>query len=164
MLLIAFAGMAGKHTPMLPDGAADRAKWMREMQQHQNDFLAKELELTDKQRADFLPLYNQMRDEILNLSKSSRDKAKAVKDKGTAATDADYEAATKAYLDFRAREVEIVKSYYKKFGHILSKRQLYRLEQSERKFDRMLMQHRGDRDKPKSGKESNKNNKKKGHK
>ncbi len=63
--------------------------------------------------------------------------------KGEAATEADYESATDAYLNFRAREAEIEKSYYRKFGHILSKRQLYRLNNVERKFDRMLMQHRG---------------------
>lgn len=143
LILIAF--MAGAKTPCisLPDKAsdADRAKWMQEMQQHQNDFIAKELELTDKQRADFMPLYNGMREDIMKASRASRAKAKAVRQKGEEATDADYDAATQAYLDFRTRESEIINGYYKKFRHILSKRQLYKLDSAERKFDRMLMQH-----------------------
>ena len=126
-----------------PDGPTDRAQWMREMQRHQNDFIAKELGLSDKQRADFMPLYNKMREEMAKESREARNVAKKVKEKGEAATEADYESATDAYLNFRAREAEIEKSYYRKFGHILSKRQLYRLNNVERKFDRMLMQHRG---------------------
>lgn len=124
-----------------PDEKADRQRWFQEMRQHQNDFVARELKLTDKQRADFLPLYNEMRDEIEAIGRASRAKAKEIKDKGAAVTDADYDAATQAYLDGRAKETEILAKYYKKFSHILSKEQLFRLDGAERKFDRMLMQH-----------------------
>lgn len=144
LLLVAF--IAGANTPCSPDtdkpSQADRAKWMEEMRQHQNDFIAKELDLTAKQKADFLPLYNKMREETFNASRAARQKAKEVRKKGDSATDADYDAATQAYLDFRSREAEIIKSYYKKFSHILSKKQLFKLDGAERKFDRMLMQHR----------------------
>ena len=34
----------------------DRESWMKEIQQYKNDFIAKKLELTDEQRAKFLPL------------------------------------------------------------------------------------------------------------
>ncbi|MCM1028292.1 MAG: Spy/CpxP family protein refolding chaperone [Pseudoflavonifractor sp.] len=120
----------------------DRDKWMQEMQQHQNDFIAREIGLTDKQRADFLPLYNKMRSETFEASRAARAKAKAVRDKADSATDADYDAATQAYLDFRSREAKIIQEYYKKFSHILSKKQLFKLDGAERKFDRMLMNHR----------------------
>jgi len=144
LILVAF--VSGASTPSFPadeqPSEADRAKWMEEMKQHQNDFIAKELDLTAKQKADFLPLYNKMREETFQASRAARQKARAVRKKGDAATDADYEAATQAYLDFRTREAEIVKGYYKKFSHILSKKQLFKLDGAERKFDRMLMQHR----------------------
>lgn len=143
LLLMAF--VAGANTPCSPDdkpSQADRAKWMEEMRQHQNDHVARELDLTEQQKANFLPIYNKMREEIFNASRAARTKAKEVRKKGDAATDADYEAATQAYLDFRAREAEIIKSYYRKFSHILSKKQLFKLDGAERKFDRMLMQHR----------------------
>lgn len=153
ILVTAAAAFASRHGSSSDDDATSRAKWMQEMQQHQNDFIAKELELTDKQRADFLPLYNEMRKEIIKASKETRDMAKAVKKKGSAATDADYEAATKAYLDSRAKEAEITRTYYKKFSHILSKRQLFRLEATERKFDRVLIQHHGNAEKSKKKKE-----------
>ncbi len=125
-----------------PNEKVDKEKWMQEIQQHQNDFLARELQLSDKQRADFLPLYNKMRTEIFEATEAARLKAKAVKDKTDSATDADYDAATQAYLDGRSREAEIIKAYYKKFGHILSKKQLFKLDEAQRKFDRMLMSHR----------------------
>lgn len=145
LILMALVARASSPAPscQAPDEASDRAQWMREMQRHQNDFIAKELGLTDKQRADFMPLYNKMREDIAKESREARNVGKKVKDKGEAATEADYESATEAYLSFRSREAEIIKSYYRKFGHILSKRQLYRLNAVERKFDRMLMQHRG---------------------
>ena len=155
LLLMAVAAGAASRYPAMPDDKSDRARWMQEMQQHQNDFLAKELNLTDKQRADFIPVYNKMRAELFEAAQASRKKAKEVKDKGEAATDADYEAATKAYLDYRAKEADIVKSYYRNFSHILSKRQLYKLDSTERKFDRMLMKHRGN--------DSKQSNKKRAH-
>lgn len=144
LLLVAFAAGAGNVNVTFPDDKAsdaDRAKWMQEMQQHQNDFIAKELSLTDKQKADFLPVYNKMRSEVFEASREAREEARDVKAKGDAATDADYERATKAYLDFRTREAEIIHTYYKKFSHMLSKKQLFKLDSAERKFDRKLMQY-----------------------
>lgn len=144
LLLVAFVAGAGNVNGAFPDekaSDADRAKWMQEMQQHQNDFIAKELSLTDKQKADFIPLYNKMRSEVFEASKDAREEAREVKAKGDAATDADYERATKAYLDFRTREAEIIHTYYKKFSHMLSKKQLFKLDSAERKFDRKLMQY-----------------------
>lgn len=146
MLLIALMAGAASPAHSMPDkekNEAERSRWMLNMQQRQNDFIAKELGLTDKQRADFLPLYNRMRDEIMRDSREARDKAKAVKDKGAAATDADYDSATEAYLDFRSREAETIRSYYRKFSHILTRQQLFKLDAAERKFDRMLIQHTG---------------------
>lgn len=143
LLFVAFVAGAGNVNLPFPDekaSDADRAKWMQEMQQHQNDFIAKELSLTDKQKADFIPLYNKMRSEVFEASKDAREEAREVKAKGDAATDADYERATKAYLDFRTREAEIIHAYYKKFSHMLSKKQLFKLDSAERKFDRKLMQ------------------------
>lgn len=140
---------------------ADKEKWMQEMQQHQNDFIARELQLTDKQRADFLPLYNKMRSEIFDAGEAARKKAKTVKDKADAATEADYEAATQAYLDVRSRESEIIKTYYKKFSHILSRKQLFNLDEAQRKFDRMLMSHRRG-DGGKGASKGNRQNNKKG--
>lgn len=140
LLLVAFVAGAS-HFPADDASDADRAKWMEEMQQHQNNFIAKELDLSDKQKADFLPLYNKMRAEIFNASRAARAKAKEVRKKGDAATDADYEAATQVYLDSRAKESQILESYYKKFRHILSRKQLFKLDTAERKFDSMLMRH-----------------------
>ncbi|MDE5626687.1 MAG: Spy/CpxP family protein refolding chaperone [Candidatus Amulumruptor sp.] len=143
LMLVALVGGATNVWGTYPDkntSDADRAKWMQEMQQHQNDFIAKELLLTDKQKADFLPVYNKMRSEVFEASKDVRKQEQEVRAKGDAATDADYERATKAYLEFRTREAQIIHSYYKKFGHILSKKQLFKLDSAERKFDRKLMQ------------------------
>ena len=45
----------------------DRETWMKEMQQFKNDFISRKLDLTDEQKSKFLPLYNQMDEEVRGI-------------------------------------------------------------------------------------------------
>ncbi len=121
----------------------ERESWMKEIQQYKNDFIAKKLELTDEQRAKFLPLYNSMDEEIRRAQEESEQLYRQTLKKGDKATDLEYEKAAEAAYELKGRENEIEMRYFKEYKGILSSRQLFKLKDAERDFTRELMkQHR----------------------
>ena len=82
----------------------DRESWMKEIQQYKNDFIAKKLELTDEQRAKFLPLYNSMDEEIRKVQEESEQLSRQTMGKEDKATDLEYEKAAEAMYELKGRE------------------------------------------------------------
>lgn len=142
MLLVLAAGFFADLDAKRPTDE-QRARWMAEMQQYRREFVVKSLQLSDEQKAKFLPLYDAMNREILKVQNEARAIDKAVKAKGSAATDADYRKASAAMFQLKSREGAIETAYYEKFKGVLSARQLYELKRAEDKFAReMMRRHR----------------------
>ena len=120
----------------------DREQWRRDMQQLKVDFMAKELKLSEAQKAEFGPLLTSMDDEIEAVATTLRKTEKNLEKKGDAATDAEYRTAAEAMFEQRAKESAIEKSYYTKFSKILTPKQLFKFKQAERKFMMKLMEKR----------------------
>lgn len=121
----------------------ERVTWMKEIQQHKNDFITKKLALTDDQKSSFLPLYNSMEEQIRKTQEEAEQLYQQTKRKDSKATDLEYEKAAEAAYELKGRENEIEMKYFKEFKTILSPKQLFRLKDAERDFTRQLMrQHR----------------------
>ncbi len=121
-------------------GNKERERRMEELKQYKQEFLIKEVELTEKQQKEFLPLYNQMQAEMFQVNKEAREAAAKVS-KLDNPTDADYEAAYQQLLSVRQREAQIEKSYHERFAKILSKKQLFLLQRAEGRFSRHVLKH-----------------------
>lgn len=119
----------------------DRRKWFREMTQYKHEFLAKELDLNKEQEAKFFPLYDKMEAETRELQRQTRKMEKDVADKGKKATDLDYEKAAEALQEQKGKESAIEMRYFNQFKTVLTKKQLFRLKQAERKFTQAIMDH-----------------------
>lgn len=122
------------------EDSKDRERRLEELKQYKKEFLIKEVELTDKQQKEFLPLYAQMRDEMFQVNKDAREAAQKVS-KADNPSDADYEAAYQKMLSVKQREAQIEKSYYERFAKILSKKQLFLLQRAESRFSRHVLKH-----------------------
>ena len=121
----------------------DRESWMKEIQQYKNDFIAKKLELTDEQRAKFLPLYNSMDKEIRKVQEESEQLSRQTMGKEDKATDLEYEKAAEAMYELKGRENAIEMKYFEEYKTILTPQQLFKLKDAEKDFTRELMkQHR----------------------
>ncbi len=121
----------------------DRESWMKEIQQYKNDFIAKKLELTDEQRAKFLPLYNSMDEEIRKVQEESEQLSRQTMGKEDKATDLEYEKAAEAMYELKGRENAIEMKYFEEYKTILTPQQLFKLKDAEKDFTRELMkQHR----------------------
>lgn len=121
----------------------NRESWMKEIQQYKNDFIAKKLELTDEQRAKFLPLYNSMDEEIRKVQEESERLSRQTMGKEDKATDLEYEKAAEAMYELKGRENAIEMKYFEEYKTILTPQQLFKLKDAEKDFTRELMkQHR----------------------
>lgn len=123
----------------------ERQTWMKEMQQYKNDYISHKLELTDEQKAKFLPLYNRMEDEVRNMADQAMRMDREVRKKGDAATDLEYEKAAEAQFELKAKEAQVELKYLNEFKGVLSPKQLFKLKKAERDFSRELMKKHQER-------------------
>ncbi len=119
----------------------ERERWMKEMRQYKNDFLVRELDLTDEQKARFLEVYGNMEDETDRLNQQTRALVQSVEKKGDQATDLEREKAAEASFELKSREGAVEMKYYRQLKEILTPKQLLKLRKAERKFTRELMKH-----------------------
>lgn len=134
---------AGHHrTPFhgeMPQSKEDRQKWFQEVRELKHQFLAKELKLTKEQQNAFFPLYDRMEDENRKVNQEVRLMERRVYELKGEATDLDYQKATEAIYEVKAKEAEIDMKYKEEFSKILNSRQMFLLKGAERKFTRDLM-------------------------
>lgn len=119
-----------------------RDRWFKEMQQYKREYLVKEMDLTDEQKAKFLPVYDNMEQEIRRLHNETRQLVRDVDKKGDKATALEREKAAEASFELRSKEGAIEMKYYKEMKSFLSPDQLLKFKKAEDKFTRELMKHR----------------------
>ncbi len=116
----------------------DRKEWFAHMRQHKHDFLTKELKLTKEQEAKFFAVYDAMEDELHKVNRDTRKLEKQVAD-NKAATDVEYDAASKAIIELKKKEAAIELKYFDKLKATISSKQLFLLKKAERKFTKNIM-------------------------
>ena len=120
--------------------AQERSKWAKDMLDAKHKMLVTQMELTQAQQNQFLPLYEAMETEVYNANRQARRIAGEVARKGNNATDADYQRAAEAFSNATVQEGEIEARYFAMFSKILSKKQLFHLKQAENNFTRKMLQ------------------------
>ena len=115
LILILFLSLIFSATVFAQKGAGHRQKWMKEMQQAKIEFMTKELDIAEQQKARFAE---------------------------SNATDLEYEKAAEAMFEFKSREGAIEKKYYTIFKQFLTPQQLFKFYPAERKWMKTLMKHR----------------------
>ncbi len=143
LLLLSFAVMpalAQKKGPHHPD----RKEWMAKMREVKHEFMAKELQLTDAQKAQFFEVYDKCEDARHAVEREAREKEKAIEKKGDAATDAELDAIINDQFTMEERLSKVDRQYLPQFRKILTRRQLARLKHAERKFMRKLMEKKNE--------------------
>lgn len=141
LLLLPIALMAQKPTER------ERNTWMKELQQCKNEFISDKLDLTEEQKAKFLPVYNRMEAEIRNIHDQAMKMEREIRKRKGEVTDLEYEKAAEAQFELKEKESRIEMRYFKEFKTILSPKQLFMLKKAERDFSRELMkkhrEHKG---------------------
>lgn len=129
----------------------ERKTWMKEMRQYKNEFLTRKLDLTEEQKAKFLPVYNRMESEVRTVNEQTMKMERDIR-KNKEATDLEYEKLAEAQFELKAREAKIELKYLKEFKSILKPSQLVKLKKAERDFSRELMKKHQEHSKDKKRK------------
>ena len=137
-LLLPIALLAQKPTQR------ERDSWMKEMQQVKNEYIARKLQLTDEQKAKFLPVYNRMEAEVRVAAEQAMQLERQVRRKGEKASDLEREKAAEAQFELKGKEGAIEMKYFKS---ILTSKQLIKLKKAERDFSKELMKKHQERQK-----------------
>lgn len=139
ILLAAIVSPAMPSAQECPANKMNRQEWFKQMRVYKHDFLIKELGLSAEQQEKFFPLYDAMTESNIKAQHECRQLEHKINRSKAPVGDLEYEKATEAVLDTRARELQIEKEYYAKFKSILTPQQVYRLTQAERRFTREVM-------------------------
>lgn len=122
--------------------SADRQRWLSEIREYKHDFLIKELNLNKEQQRDFLPLYDEMEDEIERINSETRDLEARVRDNKDASA-VEIENAARTIFEQKRAEGQVEMTYFERFKSILTPAQLLNIKPVERKFTQALVkQHR----------------------
>ncbi len=111
----------------------DKAKMKEELQQFKIDFLAKEMNLSEKEKAEFTPLYKEY-DESRRQAGSEAWKFERELKKKKDASEADYKRLSELQQKAREKDNEIVKKFDARLESFLTAKQIYQMHQGEEKF------------------------------
>lgn len=118
------------------------AEWEQEMLTFKLKFLAQEMDLREDQKARFNELYKAKQEERSKLFREAGAALRQVKNNKNA-TDADYERASEAMDNARAKGDQIDKLYDEKFKTFLSSKQIFKMKEAEDKFRQKLREMHG---------------------
>lgn len=119
----------------------DKGAMRREVHEFKLKFLAQEMELREDQQKKFFDLYNRMTDEKVKVFKETKALEKKLNDSADA-SDADYEAVSRAITAAKEKDADIDKRYDEKFKQFLSAKQIFRMKGAEEKFRQKMHEMR----------------------
>ena len=120
-----------------------RENMRREMMEFKVKYLCQEMELSGQDEARFTELYTRMSQEREKLFLESRRIEKQLKGNKDA-SEAEYEAATKAFQQLREKDAQIEKRYDAEFAKFLTAKQIYKMKEGEHEFrNRMHKMRKG---------------------
>ena len=116
---------------------AEREKWFQELREWKHQLIIKEIGLTDEQQAKFFTIYDAMQNEIIAIHEGTRNMEKKLSS-SKAPSDVEYEKMAEALAEVKIKEGEIQKRYFDKLRTVISAKQLYKLQVTEKKFVRLI--------------------------
>lgn len=106
---------------------------MEDIQRFKIDYLAQEMELSEKEKADFAPIYKEYDAELRKTGSEAFKFERELKKKENA-TDADYQKLADLQKKSREDFDAVNKKYEPKFEEILNAKQIYKMRKAEEKF------------------------------
>ncbi|HRH57427.1 MAG TPA: hypothetical protein PLS10_07230 [Chitinophagales bacterium] len=100
-------------------------------------FITKRLQLTPEESQKFWPVYNQYEAEKKQIRQSTIGTVKDLKEDGDF-TNAEAEQAITKYIEFKAKDLDLIKKYVAEFRKILPATKVAKLVTAEEHFKKML--------------------------
>lgn len=120
------------------DQTTEHQNRRKEFMKQRNAFFILELDLTQKEATDFLPLYNELDSKRYDLWKDIRRK-RAILERKAELSEQDMEMIIDKSLDNKVAEARLEREYYHKFKRVLPMEKVMSLRLAERKFARLFL-------------------------
>lgn len=98
---------------------------------YMEEYISKEAELTDSEKAKFFPLFKEMLEAQRKIAEKDRELMRSYK---TAKTESDYEKIIEQSTAYQVENKKIEQSYYKKFSKVLSWQKICNVRRAQNKF------------------------------
>ncbi len=103
-------------------------------------FITKKLNLSQKEAQAFWPVYNQYEEELETVRKNHRKTVSEAKDDFSQLSDSDIEKLVDEQMNFRQKEIDVLKKYNPLFKKVLPMKKVALLYKAEEEFKRHLIQ------------------------
>lgn len=104
------------------------------------DFFTKELNLTNEEAKNFIPMLNEFMEKKFEINRDARKARIKIRE---SKADATYKAASDAFLDAKIKEAQLQKEYYLKFEKVLPIQKVFKLSRVETNFmQKVIQEHR----------------------
>jgi hypothetical protein len=114
---------------------------------YREDYISKEMKLTEDESKAFWPLCNELQEKKFQLNREIRKELrniyKAIKE-GKTVSEAEYDKIIKLNADAKIKEAELDKEYMNKFKKFLSAEKIFKYQQAEQHLAKKMV--RGKRD------------------
>lgn len=118
---------------------ADFEKFKAERQ----DYITKEVGLTDDEAKKFWPLCNELMEKKFEVNKPLRElrrKFRETKEKGNAISEADYKKMAELSASIKIKEAQLEEEYLKKYLEVISAEKVHKYQHAERDFGQKAME------------------------
>ena len=112
----------------------DIDKLRQEMRDFKLKYLAKEIDLKDDQKQEFIELYDELETKRAEIYKPVRTLERKIRKDGENASDEDYKKLTSEINKANQINSKLETEYNEKFSKLLSQKQIYKLRDAENNF------------------------------
>ncbi len=116
-------------------------KWLTEVRNYKHSFLIKELDMTDEQSKEFIPIYTEMENKIYQANREARKLEQEISATSLHVSDEEYERVATILSQVKTKEAEIEQEYFQRYSKILTKKQLFLLKRAENRFAIDMLNH-----------------------
>lgn len=116
-------------------------KWLNEVRNYKHSFLIKELDMTDEQSKEFIPIYTEMENKIYQANREARKLEQEISATSLHVSDEEYERVATILSQVKTKEAEIEQEYFQRYSKILTKKQLFLLKRAENRFAIDMLNH-----------------------
>ena len=118
---------------------------------HKRDYLRERAELSDKEAAEFFPIYEELQTKMFRVQDDASRAIKRLMRSKEPVSETEYRAAVEKKIEAEMQEALLQKEYFEKFLQILPAQKIVKIFDSEARFSQEMMRNHWPNDKDQAG-------------
>ena len=118
---------------------------------HKRDYLRERAELSDKEAAEFFPIYEELQTKMFRVQDDASRAIKRLMRSKEPVSETEYRAAVEKKIEAEMQEALLQKEYFEKFLQILPAQKIVKIFDSEARFSQEMMRNHWPNNKDQAG-------------